>query len=517
MNDWHQTRWLERSLLFTLAIHALAMISMTLLLPGLPGGTQSELSLRAQYVADHPWIWRIGWFPWQVTAVSDLLLGVALIATPWVRKAPAILGAIITAFAIVPDQFAQFSWTTSGIALAANAVTSGDFATYSHYKAKVFVLSAGWGAAGYTLGAIAWTWSFVSAGVWNNLLKWLSIATWGLFAISTAIAFSPTQVRSSPAVTMGVSIGNALAFCCLMLWFATISECVLRRSRPTSSGSPCNTRGKWRHPGSGVFPQLCELVANSHLARRLGQYIPAASMSSDITDVIYINYLVDAALLEPLAVAPLELQRLGPQGRYAMFTFLTFRHGAFGPSAFGPLRQIWPSPIQSNWRIYVTNPTTSTRGVQFITTAITTVVHALCSRILADGVPMHIPAAAKIRRHSNGSIELRIDPGSGSAPDVKAELYVSNVGALPPPWNHCFKSWQDMLEYCVPQDRALCIQPGTSRVMRQEISLTIPLDTCKPLTGLVTSSTADAITRGAQPLCFLVDQVGFCFKGQIHD
>ena len=50
------------------------MLSMAvLLLPGLPsGGTADDLA-RIRYVAAHPWLWRLGWLPWQLTALSDVL------------------------------------------------------------------------------------------------------------------------------------------------------------------------------------------------------------------------------------------------------------------------------------------------------------------------------------------------------------------------------------------------------------------------------------------------------------
>src|SRR2546430_529476 len=85
-------RFLERTILFTFAAHALGMITMALfLLPGMPGGTNALLLERAAYVASHPWLWRAGWFGWQLTALSDLLLGVALLRTPWIPKLAAMI------------------------------------------------------------------------------------------------------------------------------------------------------------------------------------------------------------------------------------------------------------------------------------------------------------------------------------------------------------------------------------------------------------------------------------------
>src|SRR5207244_983171 len=133
-------------------------------------------------------------------------------------------------------------------------------------------------------------------------------------------------------------------------------------------------------------------------ARAVGEWAPAPTLVSDIEDVIYVNYLIEADRLEPLVPPGLELQRLGRGGRWALFTFLTYRHGHFGPRLLGPLRRLLPSPVQSNWRIYVSDPRTQTRGVYFVTTCISLTPHALAARILSEGMPMHVPQSAEVRR-----------------------------------------------------------------------------------------------------------------------
>src|SRR5882724_5694296 len=116
---------LERALLLTLVAHAAAMVSMALfLLPGMPGGGSLDDASRMAYIASHPWIWRLGWLPWQVTAASDLFVAVALLRTPWVGRFAAACTVVATVVAVIPDQYGQVAWITKGIALA-----SGDPAT----------------------------------------------------------------------------------------------------------------------------------------------------------------------------------------------------------------------------------------------------------------------------------------------------------------------------------------------------------------------------------------------------
>src|SRR5690348_14120624 len=119
------SRLLERALLFTFVIHGVAMGSMALLLlPGMPGGGTSDDLARIRYMAGHPWLWRLGWFPWQLTALSDLLIGIGLLRASWVPKGPAIVTMLVTVAAVLFDQAGQICWMTRGLELA----RSGDAA-----------------------------------------------------------------------------------------------------------------------------------------------------------------------------------------------------------------------------------------------------------------------------------------------------------------------------------------------------------------------------------------------------
>jgi hypothetical protein len=132
---------------------------------------------------------------------------------------------------------------------------------------------------------------------------------------------------------------------------------------------------------------------------------------------------------------------------------------------------------------------------------------------------MHVWRHAALNRAAvDGTIEVELDAGDGSAPDAKLRLRPTNDPELPPAWRACFASHRNMLEYVVPQDRALSPQPWYGRVCRQEINLGIPLDSVVPLTGTVESAAARVIVGAdAKPLCFLVPRVAFRFAGEAFD
>ena len=127
-------RWLARALIALFFAHGLAMLSMAaLLLPGTPGGSQSDVAARMAYVAAYPWLWRLGWLPWGLTALGNLLLALALLRTRWIARLPAWLTLLVTLCAIIPDQGGQLLWDTVGVSLA----THGSLAAYAAFERTI--------------------------------------------------------------------------------------------------------------------------------------------------------------------------------------------------------------------------------------------------------------------------------------------------------------------------------------------------------------------------------------------
>jgi hypothetical protein len=500
-------RDLERALLANFVVHGLALLGMVLfLLPALPGGGGATDAERITYIADHAWRFRLGWLPWQLCAVADVLLAIAMVRTPWLPRPAALLVLALTLAAVVPDQVAQALWITRGVDLART-----DPAAYLAFERGVFPLTAGWAALLYTLAGLAWTWSFARGGAWSRLLTWLSVPLWATMLIAVVAPLLPAAHRPSPAF---VGAANALGFAQLQLWLALVGEQVMRRTRPFEDHGRL---ARWRHPGRGPLARLWDALANSRFAHAITEPLPELAMRSDITDVVYVNYLVPAAVAQRYLPPDLELQRLGPNGEHALFTFLTYRHGNFGVRALGPLRRLFPSPVHTNWRVHVVDPVTQHRGIYFVTNAISSTPLALAARMMSEGMPMHV-VRAEHRRGDGGELIVRLDPGAGTGPDADLALRPADA---PPAWTGawaaCFPSWRDFLAYCVPQDRALASQPHKRRVSRQEIDLGIALDACTPLAGTVSSRAARAIAGDAEPVCFHVAAVRFEFSRELHD
>jgi hypothetical protein len=494
-------RHVARSLFLTLLFHALAMISMAaLLLPMMPGGGTGDDAARMSLIAARPWIWRLGWVPWHLTALSDLYLAWALFKMPRAPRGGAIVVMLLTVVAVAADQGAQAVWITRGVDLA----RSGDLAAYLAMERWVFPLTGMWAALLYTLAALGWTYCFVKAGAWSRALSGISLLLWPLFLLITAVPLTP--IGMDPKL---VAAGNAIGFLLMELWFVLVLEEVLRLERPDAA------HGRyvpWRHPSRR---KVWEMIGNSRAVRYVAESMPVLAFASDVTDVLYVNYLVPVGKLASLVPPRLELQVLG--GKWTMFTFLTYRHGGFGPRILGPLRRmLMPQAVQSNWRIYVRDPKSKKEGIYFVTNTITTLIHSLGARVMAEGMPMHLAARGEVAREADGTMRVTIDPGQGSAPDAQIVARPSSNRVLEGPWTECFDSYEAMLAYTVPQDRAMSAQPWKGWVTCQEIDLGIPIDICEPLEAEVKSRAAEAIVGDARPLCFRVPTVRFRFDGEEH-
>jgi len=335
-------------------------------------------------------------------------------------------------------------------------------------------------------------------------MTWLERALVASCVVAGAVAIAVAVVAGALAIAGAVSVVVVLV---------VATERVLRRARPFE---PWGRLARWRHPGRGPIARCADLIANSRLASALLEPLPEPAMKSDITDVVYASYLVPAERVLPMVPPGLELQRLGPDGRWALFTFLTYRHGHFGFAFLGRLRRLMPSPIQTNWRIHVTDPVTGHRGIYFLTNAITNTLQALAARLVTEGMPMHVLRRATLERTGDG-VRIALDPGRGSAPDAELALRFAAPPVLTGAWRECFADYDAFLAYCVPQDRAMSSQPLRRRVSRQEIDLGIPLSACAPIAGVVASRAASAIAGEAQPLCFHVPAVEFTFSTEAHD
>jgi hypothetical protein len=211
------TSRLRAALVFTFLAHGAAMLLMlAFLLPMVPGGSDATGPERIARIAASPLHYRLGWAGWQVTALSDLLLAVAIVTAPKISRRVAWISFALTVAAIVPDQLGQALLVTHGVDLAREAVATANPALFLDYEAVMFPLTSAWAAVLYTAGAVGWCFAFASAGTWSRTLTRLSTAMLGVFAFASITPLLPHAIR--PAATL-VGAANAVGFAMLEAWF----------------------------------------------------------------------------------------------------------------------------------------------------------------------------------------------------------------------------------------------------------------------------------------------------------
>ena len=269
----------------------------------------------------------------------------------------------------------------------------------------------------------------------------------------------------------------------------------------------------YRHPRAGWPGRLFAALANCTRFAKVRQAVmsrlPFLTLHSDVRNVVYVSWLVDAAAAQRLLPAGVTLwQRDGK----TPFTVLTYRHGHFGPALLGPLRKLLPSPLQSNWRLYLDHTPAGAPAVPcvyFLKNIMDSLPHALGTRLFSDILPTHL-AAGMTHEVTATQARCRIASGAGSAPllDVQADLMAEH--GLDAGWQALFGNWHDAVAFLACQDAAIAHVPRNGKLVFGEIDLPVDADQVQALTAL----RADCGLLGqlpplSTPFAFLVPEVAF--------
>lgn len=272
---------------------------------------------------------------------------------------------------------------------------------------------------------------------------------------------------------------------------------------------------RYIHPRAGILGRALAALANSRrfaaVRRALMSRLPFPVLESDVRDVVYITWMVDAAraaALAPRGVALWTANGLTP------FTILTYRHGHFGPSLLGPLRRVCPSPLQSNWRLYLRGAAPGApdvRTVLFVRNVMSSLVHALGTRMFSDALPTHLPAEF-VFDGARDEGYVRMHGGEGSAPVLAARWVSATEHVLPPAFSAAFDNRSAALDYLTLQDAAVALVPHLGLLAFAEISLPADVGSITPLqvdaAGL-SCPFVESLAPSGPPLCFHLPRVHF--------
>lgn len=245
-----------------------------------------------------------------------------------------------------------------------------------------------------------------------------------------------------------------------------------------------NHPNRFRHSRHGIRAAFVSWLANNEwlkqLRRALTKYLPFPKLESDVTDVIYFTWMVEVDRVTSLVP---QGTKLWQKSGLTPFSILTYRHGYFGPSIIGWFRRLFPSPLQSNWRLYLeTAPEGAphVRTVLFLKNVMNSELYSLGSRLFSDVLPTHLADHFSLERVDNG-YQVQFDAGVGSAPKLKALAMISDNRELPHNFRGAFSTWDEAVSFLASQDAAIYDCQNIQKLAFSEIDLPVDLTTAEPL------------------------------------
>ncbi len=214
------------------------------------------------------------------------------------------------------------------------------------------------------------------------------------------------------------------------------------------------------------------------LRRGLFRLVPFPQLESDVTDIVYLNWLID---IEKVAhLCPDRATLVDINGK-TILSVLTYRHGHFRPLFLRPLKKFFPSPYQSNWRLYLQqfDGKSTQNSVLFLKNMMNSLLFALGTRLMSDAMLTHWP---KVFRHArDGHLYETVIAGNSHIPDLFSRCSVVSDWSLPPELIEHFGSQEKLLQYLCLQDFSYTEVSDIEGICKAQIDLPINTEEIIPL------------------------------------
>ena len=184
------------------------------------------------------------------------------------------------------------------------------------------------------------------------------------------------------------------------------------------------------------------------LRRLMMRILPFMPLQSQVSNIVYLSWLVDVEQVRQRY--PKDVLLWEKDGK-TIFTILTYQHHHFGFSFLGKLRQLMPSPRQSNWRFYLDESHPKT--VIFEQVIVDQALYVIGGRFASDVMPAQY---ASVFQHQfdeqQGSIHTEISVDKDYA--LISDVQITKQKQLPTTWEMLFPSWDAAVQFLVDQDHA---------------------------------------------------------------
>lgn len=246
---------------------------------------------------------------------------------------------------------------------------------------------------------------------------------------------------------------------------------------------------------------------------KLFSKLPYVQMKSEAINVVYMNWVV------PISQLQTHLSHLIPKGTQliekngqTILTILTYQHAHFGPKFLGRFRCFFPSPMQSNWRLYLDyeNQKDEKRSVVFIKNMMNSALYSYVTRLFTDVLPTHLPEKFT-HCITDKYIATEIKSGESSASEIDFLGAIRGTLTLPIEYLPFFESWEEAMRYLCLQTSAMSVGHSATFFAEAEIKLPVDVSAIKPIEALdfVPGDLLTKLGVTSLPFCFLVKNVVF--------
>lgn len=205
-------------------------------------------------------------------------------------------------------------------------------------------------------------------------------------------------------------------------------------------------RLRWSSPWSTLrfFAPILNCRFVLQLRRMVMRILPFMRLQSQVSNVVYLSWLVDVEQVRQRYPDPVILWE--KQGK-TIFTILTYQHQHFGFNFLGKLRQLIPSPRQSNWRFYLDESKPKT--VIFEQVIVDQALYVIGGRLASDVMPAQYAPNSQHQRDGNAiHTRIRMDEDYSFSSDI----HITMQKRLPEAWQSLFSSWEEAVQFLVDQD-----------------------------------------------------------------
>lgn len=246
------------------------------------------------------------------------------------------------------------------------------------------------------------------------------------------------------------------------------------------------------------------------------RFSPFLRLESQATDTVYMSWLVDSNLLKDRFPEPIQLWE--KDGK-TIFSILFYHHHHFGLHCFGPLRKIFPSPKQSNWRFYLAEELLP-KTVIFEQIVVDKMLYVTGGRILSDAMPAQYDPRFKHQvKQEQEHLDIQAQIEMDESYRLKVQLESVSHCTLPEQWQNIFPDWQAATEFFVPQEHVWveCVD-DPQKISQADIQVVTNLQEIKALKineidcPLLTELNIDL---EQEALCFYIPKLDFHVLGEI--